>query len=68
MIVAGKTKNGRDKGLALYRRAKALGVSPSHLSRVISGQRESVRLLLRLQALLRRECGKTPITNHQPPN
>jgi hypothetical protein len=45
----------RAKPLDLVRRAKALGVTPGHLSRVISGRRESKSLLIRLDKLIQAE-------------
>jgi len=60
----------RAKPLDLVRRAKALGVTPGHLSRVISGARESASLLLRLDQLI--ECESRKTTNatetHNPQN
>ena len=54
-MVASNIRNPRDKGLALYRRAKFLYVTPGHLSRVISGNRESASLLRRLEKLMESE-------------
>jgi hypothetical protein len=52
----------------LYRRAALLDVSPSHLSRVLSGKRESASLLLRWNELLEAEArAKTkPLKNRKP--
>jgi transcriptional regulator with XRE-family HTH domain len=41
--------------LDLERRAAALGVSKSHLSRVLAGKRESSSLMIRLQELIAAE-------------
>jgi transcriptional regulator with XRE-family HTH domain len=54
-MVARTNRKPRDKGLDLYRRAKALGVTPGHLSRVLSGKRESANLLVRLGKLIKSE-------------
>jgi hypothetical protein len=44
--------------LDLVRRAKALGVSHGHLSRVIAGKRESRSLLLRFEKLIMADARK----------
>jgi plasmid maintenance system antidote protein VapI len=49
--------------LDLVRRAKALDVTPGHLSQVISGKRISVRLTTRLGKLLESERIKPHKTN-----
>ena len=54
MNIAGN-KPGRPNRLDLYRFAAVLGVTPGHLSRVISGKRESRALLIRWQALTESE-------------
>jgi plasmid maintenance system antidote protein VapI len=43
------------KRLDLVRRAKALGVTHGHLSRVINGKRESANLMSRLGKLIESE-------------
>lgn len=48
----------RNRKLDLVRRAKLLGVTKGHLSRVIAGKREGRGLLLRLEKLLTAELGK----------
>lgn len=48
------------KPLDLDRRAKLLGVTGSHLSRVLSGKRESRILLIRLQNLTESERPSKP--------
>jgi transcriptional regulator with XRE-family HTH domain len=48
-----KTKQNR---LDLVRRARLLGVTHGHLSRVLSGKRGSNGLLLRMEALLDAEA------------
>jgi hypothetical protein len=69
MKVTGKTRrqyrmqvpryrNPRTRRLDLNRRAAALGVTPGHLSMVISGKRESRKLTARLQTLLQNESTK----------
>jgi len=51
----------RAKPLDLERRAKALGVTPGHLSQVLSGKRQISRaLFLRLEKLLQAEHHKKP--------
>jgi transcriptional regulator with XRE-family HTH domain len=54
-MIASNNQNPRDKGLDLHRRARELGVTPGHLSRVLSGQRQSARLLLQLEKLMESE-------------
>jgi transcriptional regulator with XRE-family HTH domain len=58
MDIAGhiKSRRGTKKGaLKLHQRARALGVSATHLSKVLSGKRESLTLILRFQALIESE-------------
>jgi len=57
MKCAGTAKQ-RPRRLNLVRRAKALGVSHGHLSRVIAGKRESRSLLLRFEKLIQAESLK----------
>jgi plasmid maintenance system antidote protein VapI len=52
-VRAQKTKPNR---LDLVRRARALGVTHGHLSRVISGRRVSISLTLKLNHLIADEC------------
>jgi predicted transcriptional regulator len=57
----------RAKPLDLIRRAKLLGVTPGHLSKVISGKRQSLSLRERLAKLLELESTQKPnpkTTNH----
>jgi hypothetical protein len=55
----------RAKPLDLVRRAALLGVNSSHLAKVISGKRQSARLLVRFQSLLESESASetTPTKN-----
>jgi predicted transcriptional regulator len=46
----------RPKRLDLYRRAALLGVTPQHLSQVLSGKRQSARLLRDLDRLIERDA------------
>jgi len=48
-------KATRLKGVELVRRAKALGVTHGHLSRVLKGKRESTSLLKRFNKLIESE-------------
>ena len=56
----------RTKRLDLYRRAGALGVTPSHLARVLRGLRKSDSLLARLHQLMEAEAREA--TKAQNPN
>lgn len=51
----------RPKQLDLVRRAKLLGVTHGHLSRVLSGKRESQSLLLRFNNLIEHEAASRKI-------
>jgi plasmid maintenance system antidote protein VapI len=58
MDVAGhmKSRRGTKKGaLKLHQRARALGVPPTHLSKVLSGKRDSSILVIRLAKLIEAE-------------
>jgi len=66
-MVARNTTSQKPGALDLQRRANALGVSKSHLSRVIAGQRESNSLSLRLVKLLDQEALQTPNKTTNPP-
>ncbi len=59
MSVAGH-KQQRPKPLDLYRRAKLLGVTPGHLSKVIAGERVSIKLSNRLNQLIASESAARP--------
>jgi predicted transcriptional regulator len=50
----------RAKPLDLGRRAELLGVTPGHLSQVISGKRQSASLTRRLQELEKTDLTSTP--------
>jgi transcriptional regulator with XRE-family HTH domain len=58
-------KPGRRNRLDLIRRANALGVTPGHLSRVLSGERQSPPLIRRLVALMDAESAGKLQTNTQ---
>jgi hypothetical protein len=53
-----KLSRQRKKPLDLVRRAGLLGVTPSHLAKVISGKRQSQSLLMRLGKLIESESQK----------
>lgn len=53
-----RTRKKRAKPLDLVRRARLLGVTHGHLSRVLRGERESQPLLARLQRLMERESAR----------
>jgi hypothetical protein len=61
-------KKGRPNRIDLVRIAKALGVTHGHLSRVISGKRESRKLMAELAALLKSESHSesTPTKTKSP--
>jgi transcriptional regulator with XRE-family HTH domain len=59
-------RDKRSKGLELERRAEALGVSESHLSRVISGKRDSASLIARFTKLLESEKSKPSTPKNIP--
>jgi plasmid maintenance system antidote protein VapI len=68
MDIAGhmKSRRGTKKGaLKLHQRARALGVSPTHLSKVLSGKRDSSILVIRLSKLIEAEA-KTKTNEHKP--
>lgn len=50
-----RRRRGKPATLGTRRYARELGVSPGHLSRVMSGERQSEPLVKRLEELLARE-------------
>jgi hypothetical protein len=56
-----KTKKRKSNRLDIVRRAKLLGVTPGHLYRVISGERQSLPLIVRLSKLLEVESAQQTI-------
>jgi hypothetical protein len=65
MKCAGAKTKPRAWRFNLVKRAKALGVTHGHLSRVLKGKRESASLLIRLEKLIESE---RPAKPKQPQN
>lgn len=66
MDIFNRKKRGPVPRLNLYQRARVLGVTPQHLSMVLSGKRQSRILTLRFQRLVQTEISRK--TNHQTPS